>query len=332
MKQRTLGKTGQSISEYGLGTAFMAGLGQEGVNDCVVRAIDHGISYFDTAADYGKGRDEQMLGEALRGRREHVFLATKVGGVEDPNGHRKVSSLMQQFEQGLQNLQTDCVDLIQIHEADQRKWWSDDPLSKEVAMSHGGPLIRDEEEYDFGDSPCVEFLHKAKEQGRTLFIGITGKDARRLARIVEGFEIDSMMVAHQYNPIYRNAKKFLFSLTEEQNVGVVGGAMLMKGDLAVPRNNWRKDPPEWMDETFRTAYFEYLRIQESSGIPLAELSLRWILTEEHLKSIVVGFKQWSDIEQNIAAFERGPLPQDLRSAIDAIGIVHPLIYQGRMTI
>ena len=86
MKRRALGNTGVNVSELGLGTAFMAGQGQQGVNECIALAVDRGINYFDTAAAYGKGKDERMLGEALRGRREKVFLATKVGGVEDPGG------------------------------------------------------------------------------------------------------------------------------------------------------------------------------------------------------------------------------------------------------
>ena len=83
MKRRTLGKTDVVVSELGLGTCFMSGQGQQGVNDCVARAVDRGINYFDTAADYGKGNDERMIGVALRGRRDKVFLATKVGGVGD---------------------------------------------------------------------------------------------------------------------------------------------------------------------------------------------------------------------------------------------------------
>ena len=211
MRSRLLGKTGVEVSELGLGTCFMSGQGQRGVNDCVARAVDCGISYFDTAADYGKGNDERMLGEALQGRRRRVFLATKVGCVDDLGGHRKAESLMRQFEGSLSRLQTDSVDLIQLHEADQRKWWSDDPVSENEALSHRGSLIRDEEEYDFATAPCVDFLHMAKEEGKARFIGITGKNARLLARLVEAIPLDSMMAAHQYNPILRNAARFFVS-------------------------------------------------------------------------------------------------------------------------
>lgn len=332
MRTRLLGKTGRQVSELGLGTCFMAGQGQEGVDRCVAWAVDHGVSYFDTAADYGKGNDERLLGHALVGRRDRVFLATKVGCVPEPGGHRRVESLMRQFEQGLANLKTDCVDLIQLHEADQRKWWSDDPESVEVAADHCGPLIRDEESYDFAGAPCVEFLRQAKAQGKTRFIGITGKDARRLARIVEALEIDSMMMAHQFNPILHNAGKFLLPVTAARNIGVVNGAPFLKGWLAVPQTAWRTQPPPWMDEPFRRAYFAYLDVQASSGLPLAELTLRWQLAEARQHSVVVGFSRMEDIEQNVAAAERGPLPADLQRAVDAVGIVHPLIYQGRTTL
>ena len=157
-----------TVAELGLGTAFMAAQGQAGVDECVARAMERGVNYIDTAANYGKGKDEEMLGTALRGRRDGVFLATKVGCVADPGGHRKVDSLMAQFEGSLRRLQTDRVDLIQLHEADQRKWWTDDAVAEVEAVSHTGPLIKDDEEYDLASAPCVEFLHRAKAQGRRL--------------------------------------------------------------------------------------------------------------------------------------------------------------------
>ncbi len=273
-----------------------------------------------------------MLGVALRGRRDKVFLATKVGCVEDLGGHRRMESLMRQFEDGLRRLQTDHVDLIQLHEADQRKWWSDDPVSTEQAADHGGPLIRDEGDYSFTTAPCVEFLRRVKQQGKARFVGITGKDARRLARLVGAVQADSMMVAHQYNPILRNAARFLLPLTEAKGVGVAGGAMLMKGWLAVARTEWRYQLTSWMDGDFHRAYFAYLDIQASSGIALPELTLRWLLAEQRIHCIVVGFREWHEIESNIEAIERGPLPTELQSRIDAIGIIHPLLYQGRTTI
>ncbi len=332
MKTRPFGNTGITVSELGLGTAFMARQGQDGVDSCIARSIDHGITYFDTAADYGKGNDEKMLGIALRDRRDRAFLATKVGGVEEIGGHRSAEALMRQFEAGLARLQTDHVDLIQLHESDQRKWWFDDPVSVETGADHKGPLIRDDEDYAFAEAPCVQFLQRARAQGKARFVGITGKDARRLARIVRAVDIDGMMVAHQYNPILRSALHFLLPLTQEKGIGVAGGAMLIKGWLAIPKTEWRESPPPWIDPVFQRAYVRYLDIQHESGIDSAELTLRWLLPESRLHSIVVGFSQWDHIKSNIEAISRGPLPTDLQRAIDAIGIVHPLIYQRRTSL
>ena len=330
-ERRCFGKTGYPVSVLGLGTCFMADQGPEGVTDCIRYAVEAGVNYFDTAADYGKGNDERLLGTALHGLRDQVFLATKVGCLPEPGGHRSVTALMRQHEEQLQRLQTDHVDLIQLHEADQRKWWSDDPISVAEAEDHCGPLIRDDEEYDFASAPGVEFLRRSKAEGKSRFIGITGKDARRLARIVRalGRELDGMMIAHQYNPIYRNAAYFLLPWTDRYNLGVSGGAMFMKGWLATPVGEWRSHPPAWMDPVFHRAYVAYLDIQRESGLPMAELTLRWLLRETRLHSIVVGFTHREVIVQNLDAVAKGPLPDDLHRAIDAIGIVHPLIYQGR---
>jgi aryl-alcohol dehydrogenase-like predicted oxidoreductase len=103
----------------------------------------------------------------------------------------------------------------------------------------------------------------------------------------------------------------------------------MKGWLAVPQTAWRPAPPPWMDPVFHRAYVSYLDLHAASGLPMAELTLRWLLAEPRLHSFVVGFSRWEDVAANVEAIERGPLPADLQRAIDAIGLVHPLLYQGR---
>lgn len=329
MNYRALGKTGLKVSELGLGTCYMAEQGQNNVNRCVDFAVDSGINYFDTAADYGRGTDESMLGIALKGKRDKVTLATKVGYTDDPRDHRRAEGLMKQFEGSLQRLQTDHVDIIQIHEADFRKWWKDYDISPEEGLDHVGALMRDEEDYDFASAPVIQFLKEAKASGKARFVGLTAKDARRTERLLEHIEVDSLMTAHQYNPIVRNADRFLLPIVEERQMGAVLGAALMKGWVAVPQWQWQESPPEWMDSTFHDAYFGYLDIWKHSGLGLPELSLRWLLSEKRLHSIVVGFASLDVIEDNIKSLAKGELPTDLKKAIDDIGIVHPLIYQGR---
>ena len=335
IKTRILGKTGLNVSELGLGSAFMAGQGQAGVDRCVDYAVDHGINYFDTSANYGDGTDEAMLGAALKGKRDKVILATKVGFINRERyrleAHRSAEQLMDQFEGSLKRLQTDHVDIIQIHEADYRKWWTDDIPDGENVGSWSA-LIEDEKDYDFSNAPVVQFLAEAKRGGKARFIGLTAKNARVLARVLKGVEVDSVMAAHQFNPVFRNATEFLFPLAQDLRVGVVIGAPLMKGWLAVPQDGWRESPPDWMDETFKTSYFRFLDIHGDAGIPMAELCIRWMLSEQRQQSIVVGFSNLREVEFNMSAVLRGELPGDLNAAIEEIGIVHPLIYQARTKI
>ena len=335
MKTRVLGKTGLEVSELGLGSAFMAGQGQVGADRCVDYAVDHGVNYFDTAANYGDGRDETMLGAALKGKRDKVSLATKVGFINREryrlDGHRSADQLMEQFEGSLKRLQTDYVDIIQIHEADYLKWWTDDIPDAEDAEIWSA-LIEDDKDYDFPHAPAVKFLADAKRSGKARFIGLTAKNARVLGRILKAVEVDSVMTAHQFNPVFRNAVEFLFPIAQDLGVGVVIGAPLMKGWLAIPQNGWRESPPDWMDETFKESYFRFLDIHADAGIPMAELCVRWMLSEQRQQSVVVGFSNIQEVEVNISAALRGALPDELNAAIAEIGIVHPLIYQARTQI
>jgi L-galactose dehydrogenase len=332
MQRRALGATGLEVSVLGLGTCFMAGQGQERVDACVRYAVEHGVNYFDTAADYGRGHDEEMLGTALRGLRDRVILATKVGYTPDPTGHRDAAQLMAQFEGSLARLQTDYVDIIQVHEADFRKWWTDAPIGTQESADHMGALMADDEEYDIAGAPVMAFLAEAKRSGKARLVGMTAKNARLHARLLRAAPVDAIMTAHQFNPILRNAAEFLFPLTAERGIGVVNGAPFMKGWLATPQHAWRTERPGWMDAPFAQAYFAYLDLHAGSGLPLAELSLRWLLGEERQQATVVGFSALSDVQENIASAEKGPLPTELHQAIDALGLVHPLIYQHRTTV
>lgn len=333
MKQRRLGRTGLSVSELGLGHSFVAANGKGTVIEAVHRAIDLGINYFDVAPYYSDGVDEQYLGEALVGRRDRAVVATKVGYSHDPAHHRSAASLMAQLDQSLRSLRTDHVDVIQLHEADFRRWWSPDPITPEEAWNGQAEIIRDAETYDFAGAPVAEFLHRARQSGKARFVGVTGKDPRQLARVIHALDVDTAMIAHQFNPVMRAGSALLFPATTERDVGVLVAAVLMRGALAAPKHKWRSDaPPSWMDPTFHRAYFAYVDVAEREGLPMAELTLRWVLSEPRLSSVVVGFKTAQDVEANVRAASLPPLPAPLRKEIEALGIVHPLIAQGRTTL
>lgn len=332
MNKHTLGRTGLSVSEVGIGFAFTSRQGSDLVERGVRSALASGVNYFDCAPYYSAGTDEENLGHALKGLRDDVVLSTKVGYTEHPDDHRSAAGLMRQLDGSLARLQTDWVDLIQIHEADFRKWWVNEPISAEEGMSGTARLIADDETYDFAAAPVVEFLRNARAAGKARHVGVTGKDARQLARVAQAIDVDTAMVAHQFNPVMRNAAEFLFPVTSKRGMGVVVAAPFMRGILAASREKWRSEPPAWMDEKFKHAYLGCVALAEQAGITLSELTIRWILAEPRKHAILFGFRAPEEIRANVEAVGKGPLPPDLEAEVDKLGLLHPLLFQGRTCI
>ena len=121
MQYRTLGRTGIKVSPYGLGAMMFGGLGNPDHDDCIRiihKALDSGVNFIDTADRYSRGESEEIVGKALKGRRDTVVLATKVHGPmgEDPNQQGNSRRwIMQAVEASLRRLRTDHIDLYQIH-------------------------------------------------------------------------------------------------------------------------------------------------------------------------------------------------------------------------
>jgi aryl-alcohol dehydrogenase (NADP+) len=121
MQYRTLGKTGIKVTPYCLGAMMFGGLGNPDHDDCIRiihKALDSGLNFIDTADRYSRGESEEIVGKALKGRRDNIVLATKVHGPmgEDPNQQGNSRRwIMQAVEASLRRLQTDHINLYQIH-------------------------------------------------------------------------------------------------------------------------------------------------------------------------------------------------------------------------
>jgi aryl-alcohol dehydrogenase-like predicted oxidoreductase len=121
MQYRALGKTGIKVSPYCLGAMMFGAMGNPDHDECIRiihKALDFGINFIDTADRYSRGESEEIVGKALKGRRDHIVLATKVHGPmgEDPNSQGNSRRwIMQAVEASLRRLQTDHIDLYQIH-------------------------------------------------------------------------------------------------------------------------------------------------------------------------------------------------------------------------
>jgi aryl-alcohol dehydrogenase-like predicted oxidoreductase len=179
---RPLGTTGEHVSMLGLGGHAVGLMPRkpEAV-DLVKRAIDEGVTFIDNAWEYHDGRSEELVGLGIKGRRDEVFLMTKVC-----SHGRDAKTAMRQLEQSLKRLGTDHLDLWQIHEVIH----DNDP---ELHHAAGG---------------AIEALDKAKEQGKTRFVGFTGhKDpAIHLDMLSRGYAFDTVQLP--LNPLDATFRSF----------------------------------------------------------------------------------------------------------------------------
>jgi aryl-alcohol dehydrogenase-like predicted oxidoreductase len=206
MPMATLGKTGLKVSRFCLGGAHMRMKGEENAIKMIHRALDLGVTFFDSAAKYHNGASDETYGKALKGKRQQVLLMSKAE-------KRDAAGAMEQLENTLKRMQTDYLDLWQCHEVVHH--WEVDKL-----MGPGGSL---------------EAFVKAKQQGKVRHIGFTGHaDPSVHLRLLEGFDgwetvqhpvnlIDPHYLSFTYNVLPRVKQKGLGMLAMKANaMGGIG--------------------------------------------------------------------------------------------------------------
>ena len=201
MPTRRLGNTGVEVSLLGIG-GFHIGLPDEPDGIRIVReAIDHGVTFLDNCWDYNDGKSEIRMGKALRdGYRERAFLMTKLDG-------RTADAATKQLEQSLRRLQTDRLDLVQIHET--------------IRMSDPDRV--------FAPGGAIEALVEAKRQGKLRFIGFTGHKSPAIHKHMletasaHRFRFDTVqMPLNVMDPHYDSFQKEVLPILVRENMGVLG--------------------------------------------------------------------------------------------------------------
>ncbi len=197
--KRPLGKTGVQVSAIGVGGYHLGSTrDQQEANDLVAMALDAGINFFDNAWDYHDGMSEERLGNALKGKCDQAFLMTKVC----THGRGK-DVAMQMLEQSLRRLQTDHLDLWQIHEV----IYYNDP---DLIFRAGG---------------AAEALQEAKQQGKVRFIGFTGhKDpAIHLRMLQQNFPFDTVqMPLNAFDATFRSFETQVMPEALKRGIAVLG--------------------------------------------------------------------------------------------------------------
>ncbi len=206
MPDRPLGRTGHRPKLFSLGG--QATLEQQGKLDesveIINRAIDLGVNYIDTAAAYGRGISQQYIGEVMATRRGEVFLATKT--------HRRTrDESLELLEQSLESLQTDHLDLWQLHN-----------------------ITRDEQlDQIFGKDGAIEALVQAKEEGTVRFLGITGHyDPGVLLNGINRFDFDTILMAlNPADPHFLPFTEELLPVANRKGMGVIAMKIPARGEL-----------------------------------------------------------------------------------------------------
>lgn len=200
--RRTLGRTGEKVSILGLGGVYIPGGDEQNGTDIVNRALDLGINYIDTASQYGNRESERRIGLVMKTRRKEVFLATKT------LKRRKEESL-EEIEESLRLLQTDVIDLIQLHSI------NDDNTLNLVTSDKG----------------ALQAAIQMKEKGYVRHIGITGHTRPEvISRALDIYPFDTILVALGV------ADEFVGSFLEEtvpkankKGVGIIAMKVLSEG-------------------------------------------------------------------------------------------------------
>jgi predicted aldo/keto reductase-like oxidoreductase len=211
--KRPLGKTGLECSILGMGGFHLATVAnQTEINNMVAKAMDHGINIFDNAWEYLNGLSEERLGIALRGRRDSVIVISSVC-----THGRKQDVAMRMLEESLVRLQTDHLDVWQIHEV----------------IYHNDP------ELIYAPDGVLEALTKAKQQGKVRFVGFDGHKhpAIHLEMLNRGYAFDTVQMP--FNPLDPNFRSFesnVLPIANERGIAVLGmksmggsGELISKG-------------------------------------------------------------------------------------------------------
>jgi len=206
LPHRPLGKTGVQVPIIGYGTAPIGKIegdepSRKKAADLLNHAIDLGITYLDTSPDYGS---EPHVGEVMRTRRSEVFLATKIN-------RRSKDGVLDELRESLNRLQTDHVDLIQVHAVNA---WAD----LEQALAPDG---------------AVAALEEARQQGLVRFIGITGHARPEiLGQAISQYPFDTVLVAlGAADRLVSSPETFLLPKAVERNVGVIAMKVLGHGTI-----------------------------------------------------------------------------------------------------
>ncbi|MFB0526187.1 MAG: aldo/keto reductase [bacterium] len=313
MKTRKLGWTDLNLSTIGLGTWAIGGGGWKfswGPQDdresisAIQRALELGINWIDTAAVYGLGHSEEIVGRAIRGLRDKPIIATKCERVWDKDGNifgrLKKKSIRSEVEASLKRLKIEIIDLYQIH-------WPEPDEDIEEAWTTLGDLIK---------------------EGKIRYAGVSNFSLKQLKRVQPIHPVASLQPP--YSMLERGIEEKILKYCSANNIGVVVYSPMQKGLLTgkftrervqnLPGDDHRRRDPRFQDPEL-SANLELVEnlqsIAEKSGRTVAQLAIAWVLRRPEVTAAIVGARRSAQIEETVVAGDWVLSKEDI-AAIDTL--------------
>jgi aryl-alcohol dehydrogenase-like predicted oxidoreductase len=313
MEYRTLGRTGVRVSPLCLGAMMFGQWGNTDHDDSISiihEALDAGINFVDTADVYSGGESETIVGKALVGRRDDVVLATKAHNPMGEDVNRRGNSrrwLVTAVEESLRRLQTDRIDLYQIHRPDPATD-VEETLAALTDLQRAGKILA------FGSSTfpahqVVEAQWVAERRGLGRFV----TEQPPYSMLVRGIEADVLPVAQQYDlgvlPWSPLAGGWLSGrYRKNQDIPASTRAERIPGryDLSLPENQAKLEAAE-----------QLAQLAEASGMTLIQLAIAFVLNHPAISSAIIGPRTHEHLKSQLAALDV-TLEPDVLDRIDEI--------------
>jgi len=300
--KRRLGRDGPEVSAIGLGCMgmsefYVGGSEQESIAT-IHHALDRGVTFLDTADMYGWGQNEELVGRAIRDRRDEVFLATKFGNVRGPNGEflgvrGDPEYVRSACEASLKRLNVETIDLYYQHRVDQKV-----PIEDTVGA-----------------------MARLKEEGKIRFLGLSEAAPQTIRR---GHSVHPITAVQTELSLWsRDAEAEVLPTVRELGIGYVAYSPLGRGFLTgqfkspddFPEDDFRRNHPRFQGENFYKnldLVREVEKMADQKGCTAAQLALAWVLAQGEDIVPIPGTKHVRYLDQNIDALKVQLSDEDLQ--------------------
>ncbi len=302
MQKRTLGTGGPEVSAIGLGcmgmSEFYGSTDEQESVATIHRALDRGVCFLDTADMYGSGRNEELVGRAIKGRRDEVFLATKFGNVRGPNGEfmgvrGDPDYVFEACDASLQRLGVEVIDLYYQHRVDVNV-----PIEETVGA-----------------------MAQLVDEGKVRFLGLSEAAPETIRKAHAAHPITAVQT--ELSLWSRDSEAAVLPTVRDLGIGYVAYSPLGRGFLTgqitspgdFPEDDFRRFHPRFTGDNFHrniALVREVEAMAREKGCSTAQLALAWVLAQGDDVVPIPGTKRIKYLDENIAALDVRLGAEDLR--------------------